>query len=74
MTSPVEMTNLLQGKGLSIHPSNGRKWPNKFVIPTEAHPDFLPRCTGHNRVCAFVKENRTKFNNATNLHRKSGVA
>jgi hypothetical protein len=25
-----------------------------FVIPTEAYPDFLPRCTGQVRVCAFL--------------------
>jgi hypothetical protein len=24
-----------------------------IVIPTEAHPDFLPRSTGQGRVCAF---------------------
>ena len=25
-----------------------------FVISTEAYPDFLPRCTGQDRVCAFL--------------------
>jgi hypothetical protein len=25
-----------------------------FVIPTGAYPDFLPRCTGQGRVCAFL--------------------
>jgi hypothetical protein len=25
---------------------------NKFVIPTGAYPDFLPRCAGENRECA----------------------
>jgi hypothetical protein len=25
-----------------------------FVISTEAYPDFLPRCTGQGRVCAFL--------------------
>jgi hypothetical protein len=24
-----------------------------FVIPTEAYPDILPRCSGHIRVCAL---------------------
>jgi hypothetical protein len=24
-----------------------------FVISTEAYPDFLPRCTGHDHVCGF---------------------
>jgi hypothetical protein len=28
--------------------------PNRIVIPTEAHPDFLPRSTGQSRVCAFL--------------------
>jgi hypothetical protein len=27
--------------------------PNRSVIPTEAYPDFLPRCTGHDHVCAL---------------------
>ncbi len=27
--------------------------PNRIVIPTEAYPDFLPRCTGQDRVCAL---------------------
>jgi hypothetical protein len=26
---------------------------SKFVIPTEANPDFLPRYAGHGRVCGF---------------------
>jgi hypothetical protein len=26
-----------------------------FVIPTEAYPDFLPRRTGQDRVCAFLQ-------------------
>ena len=25
-----------------------------FVISTEANPDFLPRGTGQDRVCAFL--------------------
>jgi hypothetical protein len=25
-----------------------------FVIPTEAYPDFLPRCAGQGRACAFL--------------------
>jgi hypothetical protein len=25
-----------------------------FVIPTVAYPDFLPRCTGEDRVRAFL--------------------
>jgi hypothetical protein len=26
---------------------------DKFVISTGAYPDFLPRCTGNDRVCGF---------------------
>jgi hypothetical protein len=29
--------------------------PSPFVIPTGAYPDFLPRCAGRGRVCAFCK-------------------
>jgi hypothetical protein len=47
----------------------------KFVIPTEAHPDFLPRKHSPTSTCAaFVKESRMKFANATKFNRKSGVA
>jgi hypothetical protein len=27
---------------------------NRIVISTEAYPDFLPRCAGQGRVCAFL--------------------
>jgi hypothetical protein len=27
---------------------------NRIVISTGAYPDFLPRSTGHGRVCAFL--------------------
>jgi hypothetical protein len=48
---------------------------NRIVIPTGAYPDFLPRSTGQDRVCAFLfKEKRMRLDNATKVHRKSGVA
>jgi hypothetical protein len=50
------------------------KKSNKSQPPTEAHPDFLPRSTGHAASAAFRKESRMKFANATNLDRKSAGA
>jgi len=48
---------------------------NEFVIPTEAHPDFLLRGTHQQpRVRLSVRESRMKFDYATNLDRKSGRA
>jgi hypothetical protein len=44
-----------------------------FVIPTGADPDFLHRGPLKATYAAF-SESRTKFANATNLDRKSGVA
>ena len=47
----------------------------KSQPPTGAYPDFLPGSTGQSRVYAFLfKERPMRSVNATNLHRKSGVA
>jgi hypothetical protein len=35
-------------------PGNGNSVLNRIVISTGAYPDFLPRITGHCRVCAFL--------------------
>jgi hypothetical protein len=45
----------------------------KFVIPTEADPEFLHHDTTQGRVRGFP-QSRTKFANATNLDRRFGVA
>jgi hypothetical protein len=45
-----------------------------FVISTEAHPDFLYAAPDTTACAAFFKESRMYSANATNLHRKSGVA
>jgi hypothetical protein len=61
------MTNLLGNQYLAF--------PNRFVIPTEAYPDFLLRGPYQRpRVRLSVKESRMKLANATNLDRKSGGA
>jgi hypothetical protein len=47
----------------------------RFVIPTGAYPDFLLRGPHQRpRVRLSVRESRMNLANATNLHRKSGVA
>jgi hypothetical protein len=60
----------------SVHPSSPLpRWAAtlKFVIPTEADPDFLLRGTEQQpRVRLSVS--RIKFANATKFDRKSGVA
>jgi hypothetical protein len=38
---------------LRISPGNAKLYSNRIVISTGAYPDFLPRCTGNDRVCAF---------------------
>src|SRR5271154_1793713 len=44
-------------------------------LSSRANPDFLPRCTGHSRVCGFpLGENRMKSVNANKINRKSGEA
>jgi hypothetical protein len=53
----------------------GIRCSNRIVISTGAYPDFLPRSTGQSSGCAFLfKERRMSSANATNVHRKSGVA
>ncbi len=48
---------------------------NKFVIPTGAYPDFLPRSTRPTqRVRLSIRERRMKFAEATKFNRKSGGA
>jgi hypothetical protein len=47
---------------------------DRIVIPTGAYPDFLLRSTGQGPCAPFRKEGRMKFDNATKIHRKSGVA
>ncbi len=61
----------------SVHPPPPKpRWATalKFVIPTEAEPDFLHQDTTQATYAAFRKESRTNFANATNLNRKFGVA
>ena len=41
-------------------------------LSSRAYPDFLPRCAGHGRVCAFRKERRMKFANATKFYGNPG--
>jgi hypothetical protein len=48
--------------------------PNEFVIPTEANPDFCHAPLDKVACAPFRKERRMKFAEATNLHRKSGIA
>ena len=52
----------------SVHPPPPKpRWATalKFVIPTEADPDFLHHDTTQGHICTFRKESRTKFANAT---------
>ena len=51
--APVGMTILLKGKWLATFGVVERRRSKRIVIPTGAYPDFLPRCTGDDRVCAF---------------------
>ena len=52
-------------------------FPNKLVIPTGAYPDFLPRCTRQDHVCAFRRKGKAHeapHPNAARFHGKYGVA
>jgi hypothetical protein len=46
----------------------------RFVIPTEAYPDFLLRGPRQDGVCGFPSESRMKLVEPTSVDRKSGVA
>jgi hypothetical protein len=68
MTPPVEMTNLLQLR-FRIFLGNAElsSRPERTRISCHAALDKTA-------CAAFSKESRMKFDNATNINRKSGVA
>ncbi len=73
--SKIGLVAVVAALSIHLHPCQGGPPPLKFVIPTEANPDFLLRGPHQRpRVRLSVKESRMKLANATDLHRKSGVA
>ncbi len=58
-TSTISRKNVIpsEAEGSAVRPTGNGSEPraplSPFVIPTGAHPDFLPRCTGRRSVCAF---------------------